>query len=104
VGTEWDGWSELHGGIRPSPLVRGWLRLVHGLARSAPVARVPPDVLSGMGVAAAAGALAAAAARAAAELIAVNLTSSAEDARVVRARALAKDAADAADEVFAGGT
>jgi len=63
VGTEWDGWSELHGGIRPSPLVRGWLRLVHGLARSAPVARIPPDVLSGMGVAAAAGALAAAAGR-----------------------------------------
>ena len=54
--------------------------------------------------AAAAGALAAAAARAAAELIAVNLTFSAEDERVVRARALAKDAADAADEVFAGGT
>jgi methenyltetrahydrofolate cyclohydrolase len=54
--------------------------------------------------AAAAGALAAAAARAAAELIAVNLTSSAGDERVLRARALAKDAADAADEVFGGGT
>ena len=52
--------------------------------------------------AAAAGALAAAAARAAAELIAVNLTASAEDARVVRARALAEDAAHAADEAFAG--
>ena len=63
MGTEWDGWSELHGGIRPSPLVRGWLRLVHGLARTAPVARIPPDVLSGMGVASAAGALAAAAGR-----------------------------------------
>jgi methenyltetrahydrofolate cyclohydrolase len=52
--------------------------------------------------AAAAGALAAAAARAAAQLIAVNLTASAEDARVVRARALAEDAARAADEAFAG--
>lgn len=54
--------------------------------------------------AAAAGALAAAAARAAAELIAVNLTASAEDERVVRARALAEHAAGAADEAFAGGT
>lgn len=54
--------------------------------------------------AAAAGALAAAAARAAAELIAVNLTASADDERVVRARALAEEAAGAADEAFAGGT
>ena len=53
--------------------------------------------------AAAAGALAAAAARAATELVAVNLTASAEDERVVRARALAQQAADAADEAFAGG-
>lgn len=60
--SEWDGWSELHGGIRPSPLVRAWLRLVHGLARTGPVARVPPDVLSAIGVLAAVGALAAAAA------------------------------------------
>jgi len=54
--------------------------------------------------AAAAGALAAAAARAAAELIAVNLTASAQDERVVRARALAEEAAGAADAAFAGGT
>jgi formiminotetrahydrofolate cyclodeaminase len=53
--------------------------------------------------AAAAGAFAAAAARAAAELVAVNLTASAEDPRVVRARALAEDAARAADEAYAGG-
>jgi phosphatidylglycerophosphate synthase len=63
VGDEWDEWSELHGGVRPSPLVRGWLRLVHGLARTTPIARIPPDVLSAAGVAAAAGAVAAAAVR-----------------------------------------
>ncbi|NMO90202.1 CDP-alcohol phosphatidyltransferase family protein [Actinomycetospora sp. TBRC 11914] len=43
------GWSALHGGIRPSPLVRGWLRVVRALA-AGPVARVPPDVLSASGV------------------------------------------------------
>ena len=53
--------------------------------------------------AAAAGALAAAAARAAAELVAVNLTASEDDQRVVRARMLAGEAARAADEAFAGG-
>jgi formiminotetrahydrofolate cyclodeaminase len=53
--------------------------------------------------AAAAGALAAAAARSAAELVAVNLTATADDARVVRARGLAADAARAAEEVYAGG-
>jgi formiminotetrahydrofolate cyclodeaminase len=52
--------------------------------------------------AAAAGALAAAAARAAAELVAVNLTASAEDQRVVQARALAEAAARAAEEAYAG--
>jgi formiminotetrahydrofolate cyclodeaminase len=52
--------------------------------------------------AAAAGMLAAAAARAAAELIAVNLTVSADDERVLRARRLAEDAARAAEEAFAG--
>lgn len=51
--------------------------------------------------AAAAGALAAAAARAAAELVAVNLTASPADDRVLRARALAADAERAADEAFA---
>lgn len=54
---EWRGWSELHGGVRPSPLVRGWLRLVHGLAAWPPVARTPPDLLSLAGVVVAAGAL-----------------------------------------------
>lgn len=53
--------------------------------------------------AAAAGALAAAAARAAAELVAVNLTASASDERVLRVRRLASEAARAADEAFAGG-
>ena len=51
--------------------------------------------------AAAAGALAAAAARAAAELVAVNLTASEDDPRVVRVRALADDAARASEEAFA---
>jgi formiminotetrahydrofolate cyclodeaminase len=50
-----------------------------------------------------AAALAAGAARAAAELVAVNLTTSAEDERVLRARKLAQQAADAAEEAFTGG-
>ncbi len=54
--------------------------------------------------AAAAGVLAAAAARAAAELVAVNLTASPDDKRVVRARALADEAARAAEEASTGGT
>jgi formiminotetrahydrofolate cyclodeaminase len=53
--------------------------------------------------AAAAGAFAAAAARAAAELVAVNLTASADDERVLRAQTLAELAARAADLAFAGG-
>jgi formiminotetrahydrofolate cyclodeaminase len=53
--------------------------------------------------AAAAAALAAGAARAAAELVAVNLTASENDRRVVQARALAVEAARAADEAYAGG-
>ncbi len=43
------GWSALHGDIRPSPVVRGWLRLVRALA-GGPISRVPPDVLSAAGV------------------------------------------------------
>ncbi|MYW71104.1 CDP-alcohol phosphatidyltransferase family protein, partial [Pseudonocardia sp. SID8383] len=50
-----DGWSALHGGIRPSPVVRGWLRMVRVLS-AGPVARVPPDVLSLSGVVVLAGA------------------------------------------------
>lgn len=45
------GWSALHGDLPPSTVVRGWLRLVHGLAAVPPVARTPPDVLSAAGVA-----------------------------------------------------
>jgi phosphatidylglycerophosphate synthase len=48
-------WSSLHGGVRPSPVVRGWLRMIRILA-SGPVLRVPPDWLSVTGVAALAGA------------------------------------------------
>jgi archaetidylinositol phosphate synthase len=53
-----EGWSARHDGVRPSPVVRGWLRLVRALA-TGPVLRVPPDVLSLAGVLALAGALAA---------------------------------------------
>lgn len=49
-----------------------------------------------------AAALAAGAARAAAELVAVNLTASPSDERVLRARKLAREAAGAAEEAFAG--
>ncbi|GLZ40539.1 CDP-alcohol phosphatidyltransferase family protein [Actinokineospora sp. NBRC 105648] len=55
------GWSRLHGvDVSGSPVVVGWLRLVHACAR--PVRRVPPDVLSAIGVLCAAGAVAVAAA------------------------------------------
>jgi len=53
--------------------------------------------------AATAAALAAAAARAAAELVAVNLTASVGDERVLRAGRLADEAARAAESAFAGG-
>jgi formiminotetrahydrofolate cyclodeaminase len=53
--------------------------------------------------AAAAGTFAAAAARAAAELVAVNLTTSADDPRVVQAHSLAEGAARAAGQAYAGG-
>lgn len=52
------GWSALHGGVQPSLLVRGWLRLIRALA-AGPVLRVPPDVLSAIGVLTLAGAWAA---------------------------------------------
>jgi phosphatidylglycerophosphate synthase len=52
---EQQGWAALHGGIRPSGLVRLWLRGVQRLA-AGPVARVSPDALSVAGVAAAGGA------------------------------------------------
>jgi formiminotetrahydrofolate cyclodeaminase len=50
-----------------------------------------------------AAALAAGSARAAAELVAVNLTASAADERVVRSRTLSEEAARAAEDAFAGG-
>ncbi|MCV7172649.1 hypothetical protein H7I41_22265, partial [Mycobacterium manitobense] len=56
-----EGWSARHDGVRPSPVVRGWLRMVRALA-AGPLLRVPPDVLSATGVLALAGALAAVAA------------------------------------------
>jgi formiminotetrahydrofolate cyclodeaminase len=51
-----------------------------------------------------AAALAAGAARAAAELVAVNLTASADDERVLRARRLADEAARSAEEAYEGGS
>jgi archaetidylinositol phosphate synthase len=51
-------WSSLHGGIQPSRMVRGWLRLVRMLAIG-PVTHIPPDVLSVAGFLALAGAWAA---------------------------------------------
>ena len=56
-GADDAGWSSLHGGIAPSRMVRGWLRLVRVVA--GPLVRVPPDVLSAAGVVALAGAWAA---------------------------------------------
>ncbi len=47
------GWAALHGGVSPSPVVRVWLGAVQRIARAGPVARVPPDALSAVGVAAA---------------------------------------------------
>ena len=42
-------WSNLHGGVQPSPVVRGWLRLIRKLA-AGPVSHIPPDALSVAGV------------------------------------------------------
>ncbi|MCW0214038.1 MAG: CDP-alcohol phosphatidyltransferase family protein [Pseudonocardia sp.] len=44
------GWTALHAGVRPDVVSRGWIRLVQGLAALGPVSRVPPDVLSLLGV------------------------------------------------------
>jgi phosphatidylglycerophosphate synthase len=51
-------WSDVHGGVRPSPVVRGWLRVIRVLA-SGPIIRIPPDALSVAGVLVLAGAWAA---------------------------------------------
>ncbi len=61
-GREFRGWTALHGGVTPSALVRLWLRGVQRLATAGPLARIPPDVLSALGVVVAAGAVAAASA------------------------------------------
>jgi archaetidylinositol phosphate synthase len=55
-----EGWSALHGGVAVSPVVRGWLRLVQGLAASRALSRVSPDALSAAGLLAVAGGFAAA--------------------------------------------
>ena len=52
-------WSSLHSGVQPSLLVRGWLRMIWALTRG-PVLRIPPDVLSLLGLLALVGAWAAA--------------------------------------------
>lgn len=49
-------WSSLHDGVRPSTVVRGWLRVMDVLA-SGPVLRVSPDVLSVSGLVTLVGAL-----------------------------------------------
>jgi CDP-diacylglycerol--glycerol-3-phosphate 3-phosphatidyltransferase len=53
----WDGyaerWSALHGGYDPrraSPLVRGWLRLAHRIARVLARVRVRPSAVTAAGV------------------------------------------------------
>jgi phosphatidylglycerophosphate synthase len=49
--TDEQGWAALHGGIRPSGVVRVWLGGVQRLAARGPVARISPDALSATGVA-----------------------------------------------------
>ncbi|GAA4785473.1 CDP-alcohol phosphatidyltransferase family protein [Actinomycetospora chlora] len=39
-------WSAAHGGIRPTGLVLGWLRIVHVLVRPLARRRLPPSVLT----------------------------------------------------------
>jgi len=53
-------WAAVHGGLTPSAPVRAWLRGVQRLAAVGPVARTPPDLISGAGVLTAAAALVAA--------------------------------------------
>lgn len=58
AGDDDAGWSALHGGVQPSRVVRGWLSMVRFLV-SGPIGRIPPDVLSALGVVALVGAWAA---------------------------------------------
>jgi phosphatidylglycerophosphate synthase len=44
-------WSSLHGGARPTGIVGGWLRLVHAVAAPLVRIRVPPDVVTLLGLA-----------------------------------------------------
>ncbi len=44
-------WSTLHGGARPTGLVGGWLWLVHAVASPLARRRVPPDAVTGLGLA-----------------------------------------------------
>ncbi len=43
-------WSTLHGGARPTGVVGGWLTLVHVVARPLVKLRVPPDVVTILGL------------------------------------------------------
>jgi len=43
-------WSRLHHGLRPSPLVVGWLRPLWTVARPLSAARVPPTAVTVVGV------------------------------------------------------
>lgn len=44
-------WSALHGGARPTGLVGGWLGLVHAVASPLARRRVPPDLVTALGLA-----------------------------------------------------
>lgn len=43
-------WSHLHGGARPTGVVGGWLRVVHAVARPLARLRVPPDLVTLLGL------------------------------------------------------
>jgi CDP-diacylglycerol--glycerol-3-phosphate 3-phosphatidyltransferase len=43
-------WSTLHGGARPTGVVGGWLRIVHAVASPLARLRVPPDVVTLLGL------------------------------------------------------
>jgi CDP-diacylglycerol--glycerol-3-phosphate 3-phosphatidyltransferase len=45
-----DQWSVLHGGARPTGVVGGWLRVVHAVASPFVRLRVPPDVVTLLGL------------------------------------------------------
>lgn len=43
-------WSALHGGVDPSGLVGGWLTVVHAVARPLAAWRMPPDLVTALGL------------------------------------------------------